>query len=42
MYLSDLEHYFEKQCEYGLNRLLDYVVEEYGAIWTQEVSELLV
>ena len=41
MYLSDLEHYFEKQCEYGLNRLLDYVVEEYGAIWTQEVSELL-
>jgi len=41
MYLKDLEHYFHKQCEYGLNRLLDYVVEEYGAIWTQEVSELL-
>jgi hypothetical protein len=41
MYPLDLEHYFHKQCEYGLNRLLDYVVEEYGAIWTEEVSELL-
>ncbi len=23
MYLKDLEHYFQKQCEYGLNRLLE-------------------
>ena len=39
--LYDLEKYFPDQCEYGLNRLLDYVVEEYGAIWSQQVTELL-
>lgn len=39
--LYDLEKHFPDQCEYGLNRLLDYVVAEYGAIWTQEVAELL-
>jgi len=39
--LYDLEKHFPDQCQYGLNRLLDYVVEEYGAIWTHEVSELL-
>tara|TARA_R100000995_G_C3468250_1_gene116898 strand:- start:220 stop:678 length:459 start_codon:yes stop_codon:yes gene_type:complete len=39
--LYDFEKHFPKQCKYGLDRLLDYVVEEYGAIWTKEVSELL-
>jgi len=39
--LYNLEHYFHKQCEYGLNRLVDYVVQKYGAIWTQEVRDLL-